>query len=141
MGKRRDSQAIDQPVTTEIVKTESRTAPRDRKVIKSYVSRRQMRFFPLTEAEFYGLAYINTEICLLLAVGPALGGLSIAAAATLATLDSSSQPMAVGVHRTIAISFFILAVGIGVRYYFVHKQKKSELERLVAIATDEVSQD
>jgi len=105
-------------------------------IVQTFVMKRSMRFYPLTDSEFESMAYLTTELSVLLAVGPALAGISITALLTLLTLDRKTEPMAFGIYLAIGITFLLASIGIFFYMWKIYKDKNSVLARWKSMASD-----
>ena len=109
-------------------------------IVRTYVIKRAMRFYPLTDSEFESMSYLTTELSVLLAVGPALAGISITALLTLFTVNSRTDPIAFGIYVAIGIAFLIASMGIFFYMWKIYKEKNSVLARWRSMASDALVQ-
>ena len=105
-------------------------------IVQTFVMKRAMRFYPLTDSEFKSMSYLTTELSVLLAVGPALAGISITALLTLFTLNSKTEPMAFGIYLAIGVTFLLASIGIFFYMWRIYKEKNSVLARWKSMASD-----
>ena len=104
-------------------------------IVTSFVIRRSMKFYPITDSEFENLSYVNTLFNVLLAAGPLLAGVGITSLLSLFTISKSDQPTAFGAYGATGILSVIGAAVVLLFAARIYKQRKDLLSKWQKTAT------